>query len=55
MKNKATINNSSIESAGIPKDYKESIAEYIWNGFDANATTVEVNFNYNDINSIEEL
>jgi hypothetical protein len=55
MKNKATINNSSIESAGIPKDYKESIAEYIWNGFDANASVVEVNFDYNDINNIEEL
>lgn len=25
MKNKVTINNSSIESAGIPKDYKESL------------------------------
>ena len=34
MKNKTNINNSSIESAGIPKDYKQAIAELIWNGFE---------------------
>lgn len=44
MKQKVNINNKSIESAGITKDYKESIAEFIWNSFDAKATEVRINY-----------
>lgn len=55
MKNIANINNSSIESSGLPKDYKESIAEYIWNGFDANASLVEIYFDANEIDTLSEI
>ncbi|WP_342157024.1 ATP-binding protein [Joostella sp. CR20] len=55
MKNKASINNNSIDSAGIPKDYKEAIAELIWNGFDAKATKIDVLFESNEIDSIESI
>ena len=44
MKNKTNINNSSIESAGLPKDYKQAIAELIWNGFDAKASNINISF-----------
>lgn len=55
MKNKTNINNSSIESAGIPKDYKQAIAEFIWNGFDAKASTVNVRFESNDLDHITQV
>ncbi|MEL4308952.1 ATP-binding protein [Joostella sp. CR20] len=55
LKNKASINNNSIDSAGIPKDYKEAIAELIWNGFDAKATKIDVLFESNEIDSIESI
>lgn len=55
MKNKANISNSSIDSAGLPKDYKQSICELIWNGFDAKATKVNISFNSNEVDKIERL
>lgn len=36
------LNNDSFERAGITKDCKEAICEYIWNGFEAGATRVVV-------------
>ena len=36
-------------------DYAESIAEYIWNGFDANATEVKIIIKSNEIGNILEL
>ncbi|MEY2703735.1 MAG: hypothetical protein RLY43_2374 [Bacteroidota bacterium] len=53
MKKKTNISNSSIESAGIPKDYKQSIAELIWNGFDARATKINIQFNPNEVDYIK--
>lgn len=38
------LNNTSFDRAGITKDCKEAICEYIWNGFEAGATEVEVSF-----------
>ena len=38
------VNNDSFNRAGITKDSKEAICEYIWNGFEAGATEVEVSF-----------
>ncbi len=55
MKNKASINNSSIESAGLPKDYKDAVAELIWNGYDAKAKKIDIGFDTNDIDSISSL
>jgi hypothetical protein len=55
MKNKTNINNSSIESAGIPKDYTQAIAELVWNGFDAKATTVNICFDANELDFIDKV
>lgn len=55
MKNKVSINDRSIESAGIPKDYKDAIAELIWNGFDAGASRVELEYDANEIEFVNQL
>lgn len=55
MKNKVNITDRSIESAGIPKDYKEALAELIWNGFDAGASRVEILFDTNEIEHVNQL
>ena len=34
MKQRVAANNKSIDNAGITSDYKQAIAELIWNGFD---------------------
>lgn len=44
MKKKVQINDNSIETAGLPTDYKEAICEFVWNAFDAFATEVEICF-----------
>lgn len=55
MDNKVSINNQSVESAGITKNYKEAICELIWNGFDANASIVDLHFYANKIDYIDEV
>ena len=42
MVRRVELNNASFERAGITKDCKEAICEYIWNGFEAHATRVSV-------------
>lgn len=41
------LKNQSIETSGITKDYREAICEYIWNGFEANAKQVYLEWNHN--------
>ncbi|WEK18667.1 MAG: ATP-binding protein [Candidatus Pedobacter colombiensis] len=55
MKNKVNVNNNSIDSAGITKDYMDAVAELIWNGFDASASIIDIKFNSNEIDHINEL
>jgi len=55
MKNKVNITDRSIESAGIPKDYKEALAELIWNGYDAGSSQVEILFDTNEIEHVNQL
>lgn len=38
-----SVDNGSFDSAGITNDCQDAICEYIWNGFEANATRVIVN------------
>jgi hypothetical protein len=50
----------NITSNGIQKvlrNYteKQALAEYIWNGFDAKANTIEINFNANSLGFIDYL
>ncbi|CAM3921940.1 Histidine kinase-, DNA gyrase B-, and HSP90-like ATPase [Pedobacter westerhofensis] len=53
-------NNVNITSNGIQKvlrnyNEKQALAEYIWNGFDANAKTVEINYAANELGFIDVL
>lgn len=48
MKTKVEISDNSIETAGLPTDYKEAICEFIWNSFDAKATFVKIDFDTKD-------
>lgn len=44
MKRKLSANSQSVVNSGITDDYKQAITEYIWNGFDAKATVVDINY-----------
>ena len=44
MKWQVSLNNNSFDRAGITKDCQDAVCEYIWNGFEAGATTVRVAF-----------
>ena len=44
MKRQVLLNNRSFDRAGITKDCKDAVCEYIWNGFEAGASKVSVNF-----------
>ncbi len=55
MRNSTKITNASIESAGLVKDAKQAIAEYIWNGFDAKATAVSIEIKSNELGHIEQI
>lgn len=44
MEWQVSLNNDSFERAGITKDCKDAVCEYIWNGFEAGATKVSVTF-----------
>ena len=50
-----SVKNQSIESSGITNDYKEAICEYIWNGLEAHATEIKINYNYNIAFGIDNL
>lgn len=51
-KHTTKITSKSVEQSGLPTDFKKAIAEYIWNGFDANASKVSLNIDYNEIGYI---
>ncbi len=55
MKFKVNINNRSVETSGITTDYKQAIAEYIWNSFDAKASAVDIDFNSTSIGHLDNL
>lgn len=51
-KHTTKLTSISIERSGLPSDYKKVLAEYIWNGFDANASVIEINYDSNVIGFI---
>lgn len=55
MKRKLQVYDKSIETAGISKDYKEAVAEYVWNGFDAGASIIEIVTHSNNLGGLEFL
>ncbi len=51
-KYKVQVNDASIKNSGLPSNYKEAIAEYIWNSYDAKATKVDICFETNSISNL---
>ena len=41
---KMQVNDRSTLGAGLPTEFSEVISQYIWNGFEAGATSVEIKF-----------
>jgi len=52
---KTTITSNSVKQSGLTTDYGKAIAEYIWNGFDANANLIEIKYKANELGLIEHL
>ena len=50
-----SVKNQSIDSSGITSDYKAAISEYIWNGFEANAKRVIIEYTLNEAFGVKEL
>lgn len=55
MKFQLSTNSNSVLNAGLTDDYRKAIAEYIWNGFDAGATCVEIRYHANDLGGVDDL
>lgn len=55
MKRRMNVVNESVDTAGISKDYRACICEYIWNSFDAKATSVNIDFQENCMGKIDVL
>lgn len=51
-KHTTKLTSTSIERSGLPTDYKKVISEYIWNGFDANASVININYDSNEVGYI---
>lgn len=53
-------NHVNITSTGIKKvlrlyNEKQALAEYIWNGFDAKADTIRIDYTHNELGTLESL
>lgn len=53
-KNKTQITSKSIVQSGLPSDFRKAISEYIWNGFDAEASVIDIYFSANEIGILSE-
>jgi hypothetical protein len=55
MAEKVNITSKGIQR--VLKNYNErqAIAEYIWNGFDAHADTIRINYTFNELDRLETL
>lgn len=53
-KNKTQITSKSIVQSGLPSDFRKAISEYIWNGFDAEASVIDIYFSANKIGTLSE-
>ncbi|WP_271810479.1 ATP-binding protein [Clostridium beijerinckii] len=51
----AGLTNESINKLGISQDFNECICEYIWNGFDAGASKIEIIFNENELGGVDSI
>lgn len=53
-KNKVTVTDNSIKS-GVTSDANKAICEFIWNGFDAHARHISVEYQANELGAITSL
>ncbi len=44
VRHKLSASSRSVINSGLTDDYRQAIVEYIWNGFDAEAKTVDVRY-----------
>lgn len=44
MKKSMQVRNGSVDRAGITKDYREAIKQFIWNAIEANAKEINIGF-----------
>lgn len=49
------VSDKGVRQNLLGFDAKQALAEYIWNGFDAGASNIEVNFKANEIGSLSEI
>lgn len=54
MKYKISAYSESVVNAGITADYRQAIAEYIWNGFDAGAQIINLHYLADDLGNLTE-
>lgn len=55
MKHQLSASSNSVLNSGLTDDYRKAIAEYIWNGFDAGATCVEICYHANGLGGVDDL
>lgn len=55
MKCLLNVKSQSVETSGIPKDYRDAICEYVWNGLEANATTITITHRDNELQGVAEV
>ncbi|WP_316814540.1 ATP-binding protein [Pedobacter nyackensis] len=55
MAEKVNITSKGIQKVLKNYNEKQAIAEYIWNGFDAHADTIRINYTFNELDSLETL
>lgn len=52
---KLSVNNQSVETSGITKDYRDALCEYVWNSFEANASAVTIDCVPNELGGSAEI
>ena len=55
MSEKVNITSKGIQRVLKNYNEKQAIAEYIWNGFDANADTINIDYIANELGRLENL
>jgi len=55
MSEKVNITSKGIQKVLKTFNEKQAVAEYIWNGFDAQASTVKIDYSFNELGRLESL
>ena len=55
MRKSVGLASGSIKAAGLPQDPIQVLVEYIWNGFEAGATEVSIDFRQNEMETIDTI